>query len=443
MHHLRVELPPDARSVSAARQQLRDLMATAPDTDWADAAVLALSEVVTNAIVHTSTPVAVEAWATERGLRVEVGDQSPHLPSPRSYAVTSGTGRGLHMLDSSVDRWGATPQAAGKVVWFEIGEPSAPAADSDRAAPPRELRQTDSSAVTVTLLNAPLLMAWAWQEHAQALLREHLLFSLDSDPHVMDQHAEASDALNLLHQQLPIPQLPDDPDELLADALEPGVSAEVLQLQIPQASVPHFRTLDTTLHSASEAASEGLFLGPPTQPEISELRDWICDEVARQAARPGEPRPWAPRTGIREPLADQTALRARYRQLLDHDQPFLATDEASIIVAVTPPIVEFLGYRSEGDLLGRRVIAVVPHRYHQAHIAGTTLNATNGRDRLLNVPLTVPVLRADGTESPVELRVTSHRLDNDHRVFVAHFTLPPAEDRRVEAAPGRRLGSSC
>jgi len=424
VRHLRVELPPDARSVSAARQQLRTLTGTVAEVDWADAAVLAVSEVVTNAIVHTSTPIAVEAWATERGLRVEVGDQSPQLPTYRRYAVTSGTGRGLHMLDSSVDRWGATADDAGKVVWFEIGEPPLPAERPLEAVPTGQPRRTHDSAITVTLLNAPLLMAWAWQEHAQALLREFLLHSLDTDPLVMDKHAEASDALNLLHRQLPVPELPDDPDELLAGALEPGVSAELLHLQIPLTSVPHFATLATTLRRASASASDGLFLGPPTQPEISELRNWICDEVARQAARSGEPRRWAPRTGLREPLAEETTLRARYRELLVSDEPILATDEASIIVAVTPAIVEFLGYQSERELLGRRVIAVVPHRYHQAHIAGTTLNATNGRDRLLDVPLIVPVLRADDTEALVQLRVVPRRLDNGDRVFVAHFTVP-------------------
>jgi len=63
---------------------------------------------------------------------------------------------------------------------------------------------------------------------------------------------------------------------------------------------PDARSVSAARHKLRELASEGLFLGPPTQPEIGELRDWICDEVVRQAREPSRPRPWAPRTGIRE-----------------------------------------------------------------------------------------------------------------------------------------------
>lgn len=415
-----MDLPPEARSVSLARRRLRDLLDDAPATGYADAALLALSEVVTNAVVHTGAQVHVEVWAAEHALRIEVADGNPHLPTQRHYAVTAGTGRGLHLLESTVDRWGASATDPGKVVWFEFGEPSWPAAEAEEPRPPAA---PDDASVTVTLLNVPLLMHWAWQEHAQALLREYLLFALDTDPGVIDVHAAAGDALTLLHEQLPVPRLPDDPGALLAGSLEPGVTAQRLELLVPRSAVAHFATLDEALGRAGTAAQDGSFLGPPTQPEISEFRSWLCAEVVRQAAAPGDPRPWAPRTGVHEPLADEGVLRERYRELLDDDASLLAVDEASIIVAVSAPVVEFLGYRSESDLLGRRVIVVVPHRYHQAHIAGTTLNATNGRDVLLDVPVTVPVVRADGSEVMVEMRVVPQRLDHHHRVFVAHFSL--------------------
>lgn len=405
--------------MSVARRRLRDLLDDAPETGYADAALLALSEVVTNAVVHTAAPVCVEVWAAEHALRVEVGDSNPHLPTQRNYAVTAGTGRGLHLLASTVDRWGSSAAEPGKVVWFEFGEPAWPTPQDDAPADPASLDDT----VTVTLLNVPLLMHWAWQEHAQALLREYLLFTLDADPDVIDVHAAAGDALSLLHEQLPVPRLPDDPGALLAGSLEPGVTAERLQLHVPCSAVEHFATLDETLGRASAAARDGSFLGPPTQPEISEFRSWLCAEVARQAARGGPPRPWAPRTGVDEPRADEGLLEGRYQGLLDDEASLLAVDEASVIVAVSAPVVEFLGYRSESDLLGRRVIVVVPHRYHQAHIAGTTLNATNGRHALLDVPVTVPVVRADGSEATVEMRVVPQRLDQHHRGFVAHFDL--------------------
>jgi PAS domain-containing protein len=127
------------------------------------------------------------------------------------------------------------------------------------------------------------------------------------------------------------------------------------------------------------------------------------------------------RTDVRATLADQAALTATYSELAAVDEPLLATDEASIIVAASRPALDLLGYEHPDELLGRRVIVVVPSRFHQAHIAGTTLNATNGRDNLLGVPITVPMVRADRTEVSVRIEVKAQRLDADRRVFVARF----------------------
>ena len=60
------------------------------------------------------------AHADEGFVRIEVADGSVHLPRVREYAPTSGTGRGLKLIDRTVDRWGAHLQGPGKVVWFEL-----------------------------------------------------------------------------------------------------------------------------------------------------------------------------------------------------------------------------------------------------------------------------------------------------------------------------------
>jgi PAS domain S-box-containing protein len=264
-------------------------------------------------------------------------------------------------------------------------------------------------------------MHWAWQEHAAALLREYLLHVLDRDDTVLDRHAEASQAMSLLHEQLPLPELPTDPDDLMAGSLEPHVTADEVLLHIPRGSVPHFAALEDLLGRAIAEARAGRFLGPPTQPEMEEMRRWICAEIAQQTHGQVTATPWLARTDVRATLADQTQLMATYAALGQDDQPVLATDEASIIVAASPAALELLGYESPSDLLGRRVLVVVPARYHQAHIAGTTLNATNGRDTLLGIPLTVPMVRADGSEVLVNIQVHPERLAQGHRVFLARF----------------------
>lgn len=417
-----VTLAADARNVSRARRVLQDAMVGGGRDDDVDAALVALSELVTNAFVHAGTEAKVVVWSTSAGTRVEVEDGGAHLPVRRNFADTAATGRGLQLVEELTDRWGVERRGGGKVVWFELGQAVVPASlESGEAAD-----DTEAGALyAVTLREVPLLMHWAWQEHAAALLREYLLHVLEEDFTVLDRHAEASQAMALLHEALPAPDLPDDPDELMAGSLEPHVTADEVILHVPDEAVAHFATLDDLLRAAVREARAGRFLGPPTQPEIEEMRSWICSEVRQQAGGDAVATPWLARTDVRATLADQAELAATYGDLAAVDEPLLATDEASIIVATSPAALALLGYARAEDLLGRRVIAVVPDRYRQAHIAGTTLHATNGRDNLLEVSLVVPMIRADGTELPVSIEVRPERLvapdGGERRVFVARF----------------------
>jgi PAS domain S-box-containing protein len=415
-----VALDADPRNVSRGRRILRDALVRSGAEHLVESATLLLSEVVTNAFVHVGTQVLVLVWSTDEGVRVEVEDAGSHVPARRHYVGTAGTGRGLQLLDELADRWGTVARSTGKTVWFELGTPRTGRVTLDDDAAGRLVDQPTGTR-QVTLRHVPLLMHVAWQEHAATLLREYLLHVLDDDDDILDKHAQASEAMSLLNEQLPGPALSDEAEALMADATEPKVTADEVVLHLPVASIPHFTTLDELLACAIGEARAGHFLSPPTQPEIDEMRRWICSEVARQASGNTTATPWLARTDVRATLADQATLTTTYSHLAEVDEPLLATDEASIIVAASRPALDALGYRSADELLGRRVIVVVPARYHQAHIAGTTLHATNGRDNLLGMPLDVPMVRADGTEVPVRLEVRPQRLDADHRVFVARF----------------------
>ena len=128
------------------------------------------------------------------------------------------------------------------------------------------------------------------------------------------------------------------------------------------------------------------------------------------------------RTDVRAPVADRVALSETFAELAQSDEALLVTDEQGVVVAVSEAALALLGYDSDGELLGRRVIAVIPARFRQAHIAGTTLHATNGRDVLLDVPVSVPMVRADGSELEVELTVRAEQDPHGQRVFVGSFT---------------------
>ncbi|KRF34158.1 ATP-binding protein [Nocardioides sp. Soil805] len=409
-------LPAEPRTAARARRAVREALQGAGAAHLGDVAELVVSELVTNAVVHAGTPIGVRVVAEPTALRVEVQDGSDRMPVRRAWAETSGTGRGLRIVDEHADRWGVERTDAGKVVWFEVGRPTTPVV---RRVPAPDGSSGDRR-IDITLRSVPLLMHWAWQEHAATLLREYLLYALDRDVRALDDHAAASSALSLLDEQVPRPRLPSEPDALMASSVEPAVTAAAVSLSISAAAVRHFEVLDDLLVRARAAAEDGRLLSPPTQPEMAEMRAWLCGEVAGQAEGAAEPKPWRARTDVRVARRPDQARPRAVRALLDTDQPLIAMDDASVIVAVSAEVVEHLGYRREEDLLGRRILVVVPARFHQAHIAGTTLHATHGRDVLLDRWLDVPMVRADGTEVPVGLHVQARRLDGDVQVFVAH-----------------------
>lgn len=86
-----------------------------------DVALVLVSELVTNAVIHgLSNPrLSVEASASG-ALHVEVGDDDSRYPVVRGHDNGSLSGRGLRLLEDLASRWGVRPDPPGKVVWFEL-----------------------------------------------------------------------------------------------------------------------------------------------------------------------------------------------------------------------------------------------------------------------------------------------------------------------------------
>ena len=85
-----------------------------------DTAVLLVSELVTNAVLHAGSPVELALSLGRGRLRVEVGDRDPRPPLRMDHSEQSSTGRGLLLVDRAVDRWGVERLPSGKKVWFEL-----------------------------------------------------------------------------------------------------------------------------------------------------------------------------------------------------------------------------------------------------------------------------------------------------------------------------------
>lgn len=394
---------------------IRDCLVTAGREDLLDTAELLVSEIVTNALVHAGTPVDVAFSFVDGGLRVEVTDGSPHLPSPRGYGPSAGTGRGLMLLEEMVDEWGVVPDDPGKTVWFQL----ASRADLEQRSPgPTAHPGTRGEVLDVELLDVPLLLHEAWRQHAESLLREYLLASLDlessEDPIVV--HAEASDAIALLAEHIPASGVGDDPDQVMVAATEPLVSCARVALPVPLRSVRHFATLERALLTALQLVEAGQFLTPPVQPELQSLRAWLCGQVISQSV--GEvPQPWSPDHDPRMHQPRPPAWDAR--RVDEAAAGMLAADDEDRIVAASDRALRVLGYDDRAELVGTRLIAIIPERYRQAHLAGFTMHFLSGRALLVGRTVVVPALRRDGSEVEVELTIRIDRTDDGRTLFVA------------------------
>lgn len=145
---MQMEVRPDPAEVSRARRWARSRLAGSgigADEPLAETLILLISELVTNAVVHTGCPAVLRMrFPAQTGtpgggsdgdgsaepsegkgpglgtVRVEVADASARAPRQRRADEESTNGRGLELVDGLADRWGWQPEGAGKRIWCEI-----------------------------------------------------------------------------------------------------------------------------------------------------------------------------------------------------------------------------------------------------------------------------------------------------------------------------------
>ncbi|MFD3381720.1 MULTISPECIES: SpoIIE family protein phosphatase [unclassified Streptomyces] len=112
--------------VAGARQQLREFLHDWASADQVDSAVLLVSEMVTNVLVHTDADALLVAEMTGgaggRRIRIQVSDGSDDLPHKRHPGELASSGRGLVLMELLADAWGVDPRGEGKSIWFELYE---------------------------------------------------------------------------------------------------------------------------------------------------------------------------------------------------------------------------------------------------------------------------------------------------------------------------------
>ena len=114
------ELPATARSVTDARRFVLAAIANWHLDGLADTAALLTSEVVTNAVLHARTPMALVVQRLTAGVQIAVSDGSPLKPRAQPATTESTNGRGLELLEQLASTWDVTLHRSGKTVRFTI-----------------------------------------------------------------------------------------------------------------------------------------------------------------------------------------------------------------------------------------------------------------------------------------------------------------------------------
>lgn len=121
-----ITLRPVPASASAARRFVRAALTGAdhgpPSAELLDDALLIVSELVTNAVLHAGTDVVVAVSCLRDSWHIEVRDSSTdHRLLPRPESTTATGGRGLALVDAYARSWGVERHPSGKSVWFDLG----------------------------------------------------------------------------------------------------------------------------------------------------------------------------------------------------------------------------------------------------------------------------------------------------------------------------------
>ena len=157
------------RSVAEARRFARGQLEEWGAPELCDSAALVVSELVTNAVVHTGTTTVVDLRLDAHSLRVEVEDQHPGRVLPTGLPTPSDdseSGRGLGITSSLASSWGVEYTSVAKRVWLVCDRDVAPGGNGHGRVPHRV--SVHGAAVAVVELAADGTVS-AWNPDATRL----------------------------------------------------------------------------------------------------------------------------------------------------------------------------------------------------------------------------------------------------------------------------------
>jgi anti-sigma regulatory factor (Ser/Thr protein kinase) len=122
VHTVSWDLDADTAGVATARRLTKEALSRWGCDGLIDDAQLVVTELVTNAILHSKSDCTVTIDLGAQKLRIAVTDNGNGVPEPQPFDLTREGGRGLLIVATLADAWGVIPEdgAAGKTVWAEL-----------------------------------------------------------------------------------------------------------------------------------------------------------------------------------------------------------------------------------------------------------------------------------------------------------------------------------
>jgi len=276
-----VMLDPEPPNVGVARRFLRQhLDGSGLDDKVVDTAELLTSELVTNAILHASSPVEVRVGLGS-GARVAVRDDNGQDPVRRDHSENSVAGRGLELVELLATGYGVDRDGGeGKTVWFTVGQREQSSLGIDPRCEGSWVSEQSSPAPSTTrveLLGMPVARYDDMREQNEALLRECTLTRLTERPGAGPRASEISAADRarisvvraFLEQraQFPVDQTPEFMDVLV---------------DVEDADVQGFENMVEIFAHVDKLSERSRLLALPASPQVRALRDWTFGEVINQ-----------------------------------------------------------------------------------------------------------------------------------------------------------------
>jgi PAS domain S-box-containing protein len=275
------------------------------------------------------------------------------------------------------------------------------------------------AAHVVRLVAFPDQLFAAAYEQWQGMLREYTLRGIGgaAQSYRDDEITRAGNALRVVADAVERTAMPAEP---------PPSTPRTVPLEVTAPG--DFSVLQGILDDARRLAISGELLVFPSLPEIVALRNWLCEEVVEQAAGTA-PNEWR-LDGGSDDAADTAAAEWDRSLAPPPDTAWLVGDDHNRIVAASPTALELLGWSAD-ELVGQRLLAVIPHHLREAHIASFTRSVVSGEAPLLGQPLALPALTLDGRQIPITLTLTRHAARAGRHVYLARLDptealVPPA-----------------